>query len=653
MAQPFSYRHPIIQGQGNFGSHDDPKSFAAMRYTEAKLSEYAQIFLKELGPKTTLWRPNFDGSLLEPAIMPARLPNILLNGGTGIAVGMATDIPPHNCQEVINACILLLTNKNVSLEEILEYIPAPDYPVGGEIINSKQELLSIYQTGHGSIKQRATYENTSETICFVSTPHQTSSSKIIKQIAEQMQNKKLPMIKNVLDESDEENPVHITLFLKNNRVNKETLISHLFATTDLEKNQRVNLNYIGLDKKPITTGLKDILTTWLSFRKQTITYRLEYRKEQIEARLHILLGILLIYAHIDEVIHIIRTADDSKKALVERFSISEIQAQALLEIRLKQLAKLEEIALESEKTKLQAELEKINTLLSSPAALKKLMIKELKEDALAFSSPRRSIVNNKELSKSLKLVEHIPVEPMTIVLSEKGWIRSAKTHDINFEQVSFKSGDKYSTHAQGKSNQPLVLFDQAGKTYTLPPLQLPSIRTQGEPLTKYLNLSENHAGHLLLEDPKTTLVLMSSLGYGFITEYQHLISKNKAGKHIISLPKTATILPPLVKAKDDVFLALISQQGRLLICPLDQVPQLNKGKGNKLIQIHPRDITDKTDQLAFAACLKENQFLVLQSGRRQYTLSPKEQIPYKQERAKRGHLLPRGFRRVTQAKAND
>ncbi|MFC2559097.1 MAG: DNA topoisomerase IV subunit A, partial [Haemophilus seminalis] len=538
MAQPFSYRYPLVDGQGNWGAPDDPKSFAAMRYTESRLSKISEILLSELGQGTVDYQPNFDGTLAEPQYLPARLPHILLNGTTGIAVGMATDIPPHNINEIADAAVMLLDNPKAGLDDVLEIVQGPDFPTEAEIISPKSEIRKIYEQGRGSIKMRATWKKEDGEIIISALPHQSSPSKVIAQIAEQMTAKKLPMLEDIRDEADHENPIRIVLVPRSNRVDTDALMAHLFATTDLEKSYRVNMNMIGLDHKPAVKGLLEILNEWLAFRRTTVTRRLQYRLDKVLSRLHILEGLMIAFLNIDEVIDIIRHEDDPKAELMARFNLSDEQADAILNLRLRHLAKLEENQLKAEQDELEKERLNLEAILGSERRLNTLIKKEIQEDAKKYASPRMSQLVEREEAKMISESDMTPAEPVTVILSEMGWVRCAKGHDIDPKSLSYKAGDNYRAHACGKSNQAVVFIDSTGRSYALDPLSLPSARSQGEPLTGKLNLPAGATiEYVVMASEQQELLMASDAGYGFICKFEDLIARNKAGKALISLPE--------------------------------------------------------------------------------------------------------------------
>ena len=644
MAQPFSYRYPLVDGQGNWGAPDDPKSFAAMRYTESRLSKISEILLSELGQGTVDFQPNFDGTLEEPQYLPARLPHILLNGTTGIAVGMATDIPPHNINEVADAAVLLLDNPKAGLDDVLNIIQGPDFPTEAEIISPKDDIRKMYETGRGSIKMRATWHKEDGEIIISALPHQSSPSKIIAQIAEQMTAKKLPMVEDIRDEADYENPVRIVLVPRSNRVDTDALMAHLFATTDLEKSYRVNMNMIGLDHKPAVKGLLQVLTEWLTFRRTTVTRRLQHRLDKVLARLHILDGLMIAFLNIDEVIEIIRTEDEPKQVLMARFNLSDEQAEAILNLRLRHLAKLEEHQLQAEKDKLEEEQSNLELILGSERRLNTLIKKEIQEDAKKYASPRMSQLVEREEAKAISESEMTPAEPVTVILSEMGWVRCAKGHDIDPEGLSYKAGDKYLAHACGKSNQPVIFIDSTGRSYALDPLSLPSARSQGEPLTGKLTLPAGATvEQVIMEPEKQELLMASDAGYGFICKFEDLIARNKAGKALISLPENAKVLKPETLSESASLLVSLTSAGRMLIFPVRDLPALSKGKGNKIISIPAANAKARSELLVKLFLISEQASLEFHSGKRKITLKPEDLQKFRAERGRKGSQLPRGL----------
>lgn len=645
MAQPFSYRYPLVDGQGNWGAPDDPKSFAAMRYTESKLSKIAEVLLGELGQGTVDYQPNFDGSIEEPKYLPARLPHILLNGTMGIAVGMATDIPPHNINELADASVMLLDNPKATLDDILTVVQGPDYPTEAEIITPKAEIAKMYEQGRGSIKMRAVWKKEEGEIVISALPHQASPSKIIEQIATQMRNKKLPMVDDIRDESDHENPIRLVIVPRSNRIDFDALMDHLFATTDLEKSYRVNMNMIGLDGKPAVKNLLTILTEWLTFRRTTVTRRLNYRLDKILSRLHILDGLMIAFLNIDEVIEIIRNEDEPKAELMARFNLTDIQAEAILNLRLRHLAKLEEHQLQSEKSELEKERDELQLILGSERRLNSLIKKEIQADAKTFASPRRSPLVERAESKAIAESDLTPTEDVTVILSEKGWVRCAKGHDIEVEGLSYRAGDGYLAHARGRSNQPVVFLDSTGRAYALDPTSLPSARSQGEPLTGKITLPEGATiQQVLMANSDTKVLMASDSGYGFICTFEDLVSRNKAGKAVISLTENAKVLPPqLLENDENLSLVAMSNVGRMLVFPVSELPELSKGKGNKIINISAAAAKSGDEYLARLLVIKPTQSLVFVSGKRKITLKPSDIDNYRGERARKGSQLVRGL----------
>ncbi len=644
MSQPFSYRYPLISGQGNFGSPDDPKSFAAMRYTEAKLSAYANTLLNELGQGTVDWQDNFDGTLQEPVTLPARLPNILLNGTTGIAVGMATDIPPHNLSEVVKGCIALLKKPTMTEKELAKYIPAPDLPTKAEIITSPEDLLQLYKTGRGSYKMRATYhvdDKEKNLVIIDALPYQISGNKIIEQIANLINAKKLPWVTDIHDESDHQNACRIVLELRSSRVDIEPMMSHLFASTDLESNYRVNLNMIGTNGKPQVKSLLTILTEWLSVRRDTVTRRLQYRLDKIEQRLHILAGLLIAYLHIDEVIRIIREEDDPKAELMTRYDLTEIQANAILDIRLRQLARLEEIELKREQSDLDAEKAQIEAYLNNPDKLTGLMIEELTADMKEHGDKRQSPIVERMEATALKETDLAPSDPVTVIVSKSGWIRSAKGHDVDAANMNYRSGDAYLAHAQGKSNEKVYLMDNTGRSYRLDAHTLPSARGQGEPLTSLLKPTGGASFvNVLMGQDDSKLIMASSQGYGFINTFADLDTNQKAGKNVINFDDACSLITHQI-GEQDTLVGVVSSAGHLLVYPLTELPMMKKGKGNKLI-----DLKDG-DSVVAITTFAEGDSLSLDSGKRTLTLKPMDIANFMGTRGRRGALLPKGFQKVS------
>jgi len=648
MAQPFSYRYTLVDGQGNWGAPDDPKSFAAMRYTEARLSRYSEVLLSELGQGTVDWVPNFDGTLEEPATLPARLPNLLLNGTTGIAVGMATDVPPHNLREVAAACVRLLDEPNATVEQLCEHILGPDFPTEAEVVTPRADLLKMYESGRGSVRMRAVYRVEDGDVVVTALPHQVSGAKVLEQIAAQMQAKKLPMVADLRDESDHENPCRIVIIPRSNRVNADELMQHLFATTDLESSYRVNTNVIGLDGRPQVKNLKVLLGEWLTYRIGTVRRRLQYRLDKVERRLHLLEGLLVAFLNLDEVIHIIRTEDQPKPVLMARFELSELQADYILDTRLRQLARLEEMKIRGEQDELAKERERLLALLSSDAKLKRLVRKELLEDAETYGDARRSPIVERAEARALSENELLPSEPVTVVISEKGWARCAKGHDIDAAGLSYKAGDGFKAAATGRSNQFAVFIDSTGRSYSLAAHSLPSARGQGEPLTGRLTPPPGASFEcVLLPEDEALYVIASDAGYGFVVKGDDLQAKNKAGKALLSLPSGARVVAPRpLGSLDQDWLAAVTTEGRLLVFPVRDLPQLAKGKGNKIIGIPGDRVASREEYLVDLAVLPDGATLVLQAGKRTLSLRAEDLEHYKGERGRRGNKLPRGFQRV-------
>ncbi|MEJ2639675.1 MAG: DNA topoisomerase IV subunit A [Desulfosarcinaceae bacterium] len=651
MAQPFAYRYPLVDGQGNWGAPEDPKSFAAMRYTEARLSIFSELLLEELPMGTVEWGPNFDGTLKEPLTLPARLPTVLLNGTTGIAVGMATDIPPHNALEVANACIELLENPKADLEAVCRHIQGPDYPGGSELISLREDLLNLYRTGRGSVRLRAAYEQENGEIVITALPHQVSPARVMEQIAGQMQKKRLPMVADIRDDSDHEEPIRIVVVPRSNRVDKEALMAHLFATTDLEKTQRVNLNLIGLDRRPKVMGLIEILREWLQYRQETVRRRLTFRLKKVTDRLHILEGLLTAFLNIDEVIHIIRSEDEPKPVLMARFDLSDIQAEAILQLRLRHLARLEEIKLRGERDALEKEREQLEKILGSEPRLRTLIKKEIKADAKRFGDPRRTAVVERPEAQAMAREELAPVEALTVVLSQGGWVRAAKGHEVDPDGLLYKAGDHFLAQARGRSNQAVIFLDSAGRSYSLPAHTLPSARGYGEPLTSRLIPPPKAVfSHLLMGASDTLILLASDAGYGFLTDLGNLFTKNQKGKAMLSLPKGALPLPPITLsdrgAVDNALLCAVSNEGRMLLFPLKDLPILPKGKGNKIIGIPAKRAKDREELVRHLTVLPAGAALTVHAGKRHFRLTAGNLQDYVGDRGRRGRKLPRGFQNV-------
>ena len=648
MAQDFSYRYPLIDGQGNWGSNTAPKEFAAMRYTEARLSAYADSFLAELSMGTADWVANFDGTLSEPRMLPARLPNVILNGASGIAVGMATDIPPHNLNEITDACIHLIDNPKSSIEDICGIIQGPDFPTGAEIITSKEEIINIYRSGQGMIRMRATYEYENGDIIITSLPYQVSPSRVIEQVAQQMAGKKLSMVSDIRDLSDQDEPTRLMIMPRSNRVDKEALISHLFATTDLEKSYKVNMTVIGLNRKPQTLGLLEMIKQWLKFRRQTVIRRLEFRLNKIKERLHILDGLLVAYLNLDEVIRIIRENDEPKPALMQKFGLTDAQAEAVLQIRLRQLAKLEEIKIKDEKQQLEKERDWIEKTLGSNQRLKTLIKKELREDAQKYGDERRTMIVERREAQAIKEAELSSVEPVTVVLSAGGWVRGARGHEVDPANLNYKAGDEFLSAARGKTNHPAIFLDTKGRSYSLPAHSMASARGHGEPLTGKLTPSSGArflAVVMGLSDQK--LLLASDAGYGFVTDLANMVTKNTKGKAMLTVPKESEPLQPVyVNDYETDHLAAITNEGRMLVIPVRALPELPRGKGNKIIQIPPARVRKREEYLKLLEIIPQGAAIKIHAGKQSVRFTPGNITDFIGERGRRGKKLPRGYRRA-------
>ena len=648
MAQPFSYRYPLVDGQGNFGSPDDPKSFAAMRYTESKLTKYASLLLSELGQGTVDWTPNFDGTLDEPALLPARVPNLLLNGTTGIAVGMATDIPPHNLKEVVTACIHLLDDPTLSVRELCKYVQGPDLPTGGEIITPRSDLKALYESGNGTFKARAVYEIEDGEIVITQLPYLVSGAKVVEQIAGQINNKKLPMVTDIRDESDHECPTRIVITPRSNRVEIEPLMAHLFATTDLERGYRVNLNVIGLDGRPRVMDLKSLLSEWLTFRTNTVKRRLNWRLEKVLARLHILDGLLIAYLNLDEVIRIIRSEDEPKPALMKKFGLSELQAEAILETKLRHLAKLEEMKIRGEQDELARERDELQKILGSEAMLKKLIKEELQAVTEEFGDKRRSKIVERAAAQAIDENELVASEPVTVVLSARGWVRAAKGHEVDARALGYKTGDEFKAAVKGRSTQQAVFLDSTGRTYSLLAHTLPAARGHGEPLSGRIDPPDGatFAG-VLMGEPAEQWVLATDAGYGFVIKTEDMYSRNRAGKLVLNVPEGANVLPPVaIPADSNALLCAVNNDGKLLAFPVKDLPELAKGKGNKIFGIDTKRFDSRDEFMVSVAVIAPEQSLLIWSGERKMTLKFAELKEYRGERAQRGGVLPRGWRKV-------
>lgn len=648
MAQNFSYRYPLVDGQGNWGSPDDPKSFAAMRYTESRLTRYSELLLSELGQGTVDWGPNFDGTLEEPQLLPARVPSILLNGTTGIAVGMATDIPPHNMREVVAATVHLLDNPKSSTADLTQFVKGPDFPTDAEVITPKAEIQKLYESGRGGLKMRAVYQMEQGDVVITALPHQVSGAKVLEQVAAQMQAKKLPMVADLRDESDHENPTRLVIVPRSNRVDVEGLMAHLFATTDLEKNYRVNLNMIGIDGRPAVKSLQSILSEWISFRTVTTRRRLQYRLDKVLKRLHLLEGLLIAFLNIDEVIHIIRTEDDPKAELIARFGLTEVQADYILDTRLRQLARLEEMKIRSEQSELEQERDKLEKTLGSATRLKTLIRKELQAAAEEYGDDRRSPLVERGESRAYSEVELMSTDPVTVVMSNKGWIRAAKGHDIDPSSLNYKSGDGFRFAVRGRSNQSVIVLDSSGRAYAVAAHTLPSARGQGEPITGRIN-APSGASFVsgLMGADKDLYLLASDAGYGFVTSLEDLYTKNKAGKVVLTLPKGAEVLPPVrVGEIEDRYVVAVSNEGRMLVFPIRELPVMARGKGNKIIGIPSARVQEREEYVVATQVIGPSDQLLVYAGKRYLSMRLKDMEHYLGERGRRGHKLPRGFQKV-------
>jgi len=649
MAQPFAFRYPLVDGQGNFGSSDDPKSFAAMRYTESRLTAYAKSLLSELGMGTVDWSPNFDGTLKEPNMLPARLPNVLLNGSTGIAVGMSTDIPPHNLREVVSASIRLLDHPKTTVAEMCEHIKGPDFPTDAEIITSPEDLLKLYESGNGTIRMRAVWEREGNEIIVTALPHHVSPSKVLEQIAQQMQAKKLPMVEDLRDESDHENPTRLVIVPRSRRVALDQLMNHLFATTELERNYRVNMNVIGINGKPQVLDLRSLLKQWLIFRMETVTRRLEHRLDQVVDRLHILAGLLVAYLSIDQVIYIIRNEDKPKPVLMKRFELTGTQAEAILDLKLRHLARLEEMKIRDEQDELSDERHGLEKILGSKARMKTVIRKELIADAKIYGDDRRSILVERSAAQALRQEDLLPSEPVTIVLSRSGWVRSAKGHEIVPTSLNYRAGDEFQHSSHGRSNEQAIFLDSTGRTYSLSTHTLPSARSLGEPLSSRFNIQDGASFlYTLSGDTKQKIVLASSFGYGFVTELENLHSRVKAGKAMLSVRAGAIpIMPAVIKQGGKQTIICATSDGYLLAFPLQEVPVLAKGKGNKLINIPNKRLKAGEECMVGLTVMGEKEEILVWAGQRYLRMGAKDIEHFKGERAHRGRKLPRGFQRVT------
>jgi topoisomerase-4 subunit A len=648
MAQPFSYRYPLVDGQGNWGSPDDPKSFAAMRYTESRLAPYSEVLLRELGQGTVDWVPNFDGTMNEPAVLPARLPNVLLNGTTGIAVGMSTDIPPHNLREIATACIHLLDAPKATVAELCEHVQGPDFPTDAEIITPRADLLRMYETGNGGLRMRARYEKEEGDIVITALPYQVSGAKVLEQIAQQMQAKKLPMVEDLRDESDHEHPTRLVIVPRSNRVDVEALMAHLFATTDLERTYRVNMNMIGVNGRPAVKDLRTLLKEWLSFRLETVRRRLEYRLDKVNDRLHLLEGLLIAFLNIDEVIHIIRTEDEPKAVLMERFGLTATQADYVLDTKLRQLARLEEMKIRAEQEELAKEREWLEKTLGSEARMKTLIKKELMEDAEKYGDDRRSPIVAREAAQALDESALVPAEPITVVISQKGWARAGKGHELDPAALSYKAGDDYRHAARGRSNQLAVFIDSTGRTFSLPAHTLPSARGQGEPLTGRLNPPDGATFEgVMMGQPEDLYLLATDFGYGFVCKLEDMITRNKSGKSTLSVPKGARVLPPVkVRSLEDDWIVAVTSEGYMLVTHLGELPQMARGKGNKIINVPPAKLKSREETVVATILVQDGETIKVTAGKKYKVMKGAEVDEYAGERGRRGAKLPRGYQKV-------
>ena len=647
MAQPFSYRYPLLEGQGNWGSPDDPKSFAAMRYTESRLSGFADLLLSELAQGTVDWVPNFDGSLNEPKLLPARVPHVLLNGTTGIAVGMATDIPPHNLREVGKAAIHLLKNPKSTLSDITKFVKGPDYPTDAEIITPVKEIRAMYKKGGGSIRMRARYEKENDDIIITALPHQTSPAKILEQIAGQMTAKKLPMVVDLRDESDHENPTRLVVVPRSNQVNADELMTHLFATTDLERTYRVNMNVIGMNGRPGVRNLLQMLLEWIDYRIQTVTRRLEHRLAKVKVRLHLLDGLLIAFLNLDLVIKIIRKEDEPKPVLMKRFKLTGVQTDYILDTRLRQLARLEEMNIKTEQKELRKERKELEGLLASKAKLKTLVRTELQEDIDKYGDARRSPIVSRDAAQAMDETSLISSDPVTVVLSDKGWIRAAKGHEVDAAALAYKSGDQYLDSVQTKTNQLSIFIDSTGRTYAVPSHTLPSARGMGEPLTGRLSppAGARFCG-VVSGNPDQHVLLANSSGYGFVAKIEDLITRNKKGKVVMKVPAGATVLQPaLVEDMENNWVVAVTSEGHMLIHHIDEIPVMPKGKGIKIINIPP-GARNKGEAVTAVTVVNDTDSIKIFSGKRHKILTQDEMENFEGERAQRGRKLPQGFRSV-------
>ncbi|MCG6869377.1 MAG: DNA topoisomerase IV subunit A [Gammaproteobacteria bacterium] len=649
MAQDFSYRYPLIDGQGNWGSADDPKSFAAMRYTESRLSHYAKVLLQELGQGTADWVPNFDGTLDEPKILPARLPNVLLNGATGIAVGMSTDIPPHNLREVVAACVRLLEDSKATLEDLCEHVNGPDFPTRAEIVSARDEIISMYRTGQGNVRMRACWEREDRDIVVTALPYQVSGARVLEQIAQQMQAKKLPMVEDLRDESDHEHPTRLVISPRGGRTDSEALMSHLFATTDLERSYRVNVNVIGVDGRPQVKGLVAVLREWLGFRTDTVRRRLEWRLEKVRSRLHVLEGLLVAYLNIDEVIAIIRSEDEPKPVLMKRFELTDAQAEAILELKLRHLARLEEMKIRSEQDDLSAERDGLENTLGSSRRLKRLVRDELLADAETYGDERRSPVVARETARAMDETALVSSEPVTVVLSRKGWVRAAKGLEVDPGALSYKSGDGFRAASQGRANRQAVFLDSTGRCYSLPAHTLPSARGQGEPLSGRLAPPDGASFvGVMMGDSETRFLLSTAAGYGFVCRFGDMVTRNKAGRVLLIVPAGTKVMPPVrVVDPAESFIVAITSDGHMLVTEVAALPEMARGKGNRIVGMPLARLKEGLERVVQMVVLTPGESLAVHAGKQYKLLKPAELEGYRAERGKRGRKLPRGYQKVT------
>jgi len=650
MAQPFTYRYPLVDGQGNWGSQDDPKSFAAMRYTESRLAKFAKSLLQELGQGTVDFAPNFDGTLEEPTLLPSRLPHILLNSTTGIAVGMATDIPPHNLREIGGACIHLLDKSRATLDDILEYVKGPDYPTEAEIISSPEDIRRIYETGGGGLRARAVYEKEkgSGDVIITALPFQVSGSKVLEQIAALMNAKKLPMVEDLRDESDHQNPTRLVIVPRSNRVDVEGLMQHLFASTDLERTYRVNMNVIGLNGRPQVKALLPMLREWLEFRVETVRRRLRWRLDKVEKRLHILAALMIAYLDIDEVIAIIRNNDEPKPVLMSRFGIDDVQAEAILELKLRHLAQLEEMKISGEQDELAKERDKLQETLGSERRMRTLIKKELQADIDTYGDARRSPIVQRNAAVAISEAELVPSEPITVVLSQRGWVRAGKGLDVDPLALAYKSGDAFQSAARGRTNATALFLDSTGRVYGVPAHGFPSARGLGEPISGRLKPPDGARFlSVMMGADEDRWLFASSAGFGFVARLGDLVSRNKSGKAVITLPVGAEVLPAarILSLTEDLVCA-VGSGGSLLAFPVGELPEMARGKGNKLFNVNASLFAAGEESMIAVAVVPRGGKLRVESGKRHTLIRYAELEDYLGSRGQRGRKLPRGFQTV-------